>query len=465
MTAVVTVEDLEKGVSAVSSQTQFGGLAMLFKDEGSVITAEDEAMLQALYSRSKKSAKNHIRRVLEVGSGKFMGSYYLGYGHKSIADCGSATVYIEGVSMLAAKAIQNNQLYNGQERSTRYIDFGAVPFINPLLSSGETERQEGDEILEGWRSLYREAYPAVQNQLFNEHPNEGVSDAVYTRAVSARAFDICRGFLPAGCSTGLSWHSELSVFGEQLPKLKVHPLCEVREIACAIELVLAHTFKNSFPVKYSDALERYYSGISHEMYHHDPACGVFNIADNDLGQRFSEPIKKVRYCPLPEVYKEGHMLLCFLLDYGSYRDLARHRSVFQRLPLLTKDIGIHPWYLANLERVPMVRDAVIRMSEKTVCFLDRCLGEKVSAQYFIPMMYQVSCKVSGNLYALGYITELRSSSKVHPTLVDLMYNHVRKAIYPYVVVDIKGDPFRFNPGRGRDTVKRKNSLKKSGARN
>lgn len=83
---------------------------------------EANAMMQALYSRSPQSVFAHIKKVEEVGSDKFMAAYYVGYGHKSIGDCGSTTIFAEQVSMLAAKAIQDHPLYSGQEASTRYLD-------------------------------------------------------------------------------------------------------------------------------------------------------------------------------------------------------------------------------------------------------------------------------------------------------------------------------------------------------
>jgi len=83
---------------------------------------EDTAMMQALYSRSPKSVEEHVDKVKQSGSGKFMSTFYVGYGHASIADCGSTTIFIENISILADKAIQDWPLYSGQETSTRYID-------------------------------------------------------------------------------------------------------------------------------------------------------------------------------------------------------------------------------------------------------------------------------------------------------------------------------------------------------
>lgn len=73
---------------------------------------EATAMLQALYSRDPKSVLQHKERVQTLGVDKFMSSYYVGYGHKSIGDCGTTTVFIEQVSMLAAKSVQDWPLYN-----------------------------------------------------------------------------------------------------------------------------------------------------------------------------------------------------------------------------------------------------------------------------------------------------------------------------------------------------------------
>jgi hypothetical protein len=55
------------------------------------------AMLQALYSRSPKSVKEHLNVVGKKGPEGFMSTYYVEYGHKSIGDCGTTTLFIENV--------------------------------------------------------------------------------------------------------------------------------------------------------------------------------------------------------------------------------------------------------------------------------------------------------------------------------------------------------------------------------
>ena len=136
-------------------ETRRDPILLVLRDD---LSPEDTAMIQALYSRSSASVLTHLAKidaarreavefalsqrvngfddatvsaviaaVLGQGAtaraGSLMRNHYVGYNHKSIGDCGTTTLFIENVSLLAAKAIQDNPLYSGQETSTRYIDF------------------------------------------------------------------------------------------------------------------------------------------------------------------------------------------------------------------------------------------------------------------------------------------------------------------------------------------------------
>ena len=128
-------------------------------DTGSVIDAEATAMLQALHSRSAGGIQSHLQILAEKGADNFMSKFYVGYGHKSIGDCGTVTIFIEDVSFLVAKAIQDTKLYNGQETSTRYVDFSKQRFLDPSNS------EAGKTLQEQIRAFYIELLPAL-NQLF-----------------------------------------------------------------------------------------------------------------------------------------------------------------------------------------------------------------------------------------------------------------------------------------------------------
>src|SRR3989344_853641 len=217
-----------------------GGGVVIVLDTGSVINPESSAMLQALHARSIGGLESHLKILSEKGPENFMKNFYVGYGHKSIGDCGTASLFIEGISMLAAKAIQDWPLYSGQESSTRYIDFQIQPFKNPAGT------QEGEEIVESYRKFYMEALEPTKEHVKKQFPiKEGEKETIYNKAIAARAFDILRGFLPAGSTTNLAWHTNLRQAADKIALLRHHPLLEVRNTAEAIERALLLAFPNS----------------------------------------------------------------------------------------------------------------------------------------------------------------------------------------------------------------------------
>jgi len=238
-----------------------GGGFVLVLDTGATIDAQAEAMLQALHSRSTGGIKKHLEILKEKGAEKFMEKFYVGYGHKSIGDCGSVTVFVEGISMLAAKAIQDWRLYSGQEASTRYIDFSQQAFINPLGT------EAGKTLLENYRDFYLRSQEPVQEHLRKQFPlAEGEKERTYEKAIAARAFDITRGLLPAGASTNVAWRMNLRQFADEMMMLRHHPLAEVREISEKTEEVLNTYYPESFCHKRYEGTEAYNASAMQEYY-------------------------------------------------------------------------------------------------------------------------------------------------------------------------------------------------------
>src|SRR6202789_4435063 len=92
---------------------------------------EKLAYALARYSRSPDSITDSIEWVRSHDSAKFLESFYFQYGHASIADLGHLALCFEGVSELAAIEIEDEQLWDGQARSSRYQDFSRSGFVTP----------------------------------------------------------------------------------------------------------------------------------------------------------------------------------------------------------------------------------------------------------------------------------------------------------------------------------------------
>lgn len=430
-----------------------GGFVLVL-NTGAIITPESEAMLQALHSRSIGGIRSHLEVLKKKGSEKFMSTFYVGYGHKSIGDCGSATVFVEGISMLAAKAIQDWRLYNGQEASTRYIPFGEQPFLNPAGSA------HGKSILERWRKFYVENMETVVESLFKRFPKgEDEKDGDYEKAIRARGFDIMRGFLPAGATTNVAWRMELRQFADELMVLRHHPFEEVRVIAETVEEALREAYPSSFNHKHHEATEEYNRLWMHHDYYFDPeTIGDFRLSRNGIdAERVGRYRRIFKNRPpkteLPQfVADTGTVGFEFLLDFGSFRDLQRHRSVVQRMPLLTTRFGFEPWYLEELP--PTVRKRAKALLEKQEAVL---LGiPRKLRPYYVAMGYRTPCSLSGDLRALTYIIELRGTRFVHPTLRKRIFQmkDSLERILPLgcAVFHMDPDPDRFDVKRGTHDI-------------
>lgn len=390
---------------------------------------QDIAMMQALYSRSPESVTKHVEKVKQTGSGKFMERFYVGYGHASIADCGSTTLFIEGVSMLAAKAIEDWPLFSGQESSSRYIDYSKQTISDPLGTP------ESKKILNTWMNFYTMSLPKVEEHLKEKYPKkEGDDEGVYNKAIKARAFDIMRGFLPAGVHTQLSWHTNLRQAADKIFLLRHHPLKEVRELAEKILTELKNKYPNSFEHQHSEAQEVYRKYVQDKYnYFFNKDVPEFkmrtNVKNAELNKYKDIISKRPEKTGLPQFLAElGTISYDFLLDFGSFRDIQRHRNGVCRMPLLTTKLNFNEWYLAELpEAVRKEALALIKEQKKAIAALKT---DKETAQYYTAMGFNVSCRVTYGLPAAVYVMELRSGRPVHPTLRKVahkMYAALKKA--------------------------------------
>ena len=98
---------------------------------------EKSAYALARYSRSADSIRDSIAWVRTHNTQQFLESYYFQYGHQSIADLGHTVLCFEGISELAASEIEDETLWDGQAKSSRYQDFSTSGFITPPELSGD----------------------------------------------------------------------------------------------------------------------------------------------------------------------------------------------------------------------------------------------------------------------------------------------------------------------------------------
>jgi thymidylate synthase ThyX len=449
-------------------KAELPGTKLLIIDD---LAPEDLAMLQALYSRSAESAETHLEKVRQAGSGKFMSKFYIGYNHKSIADCGTTTMFIEGVSMLAAKAVQDWPLYSGQETSTRFIDMSKQRIVDPV----GTDRS--GELLQAWMTFYTSKQDRVADTVRERYPRGPEElEKDYEGAVKARTFDILRGFLPAGITTQLSWHSNLRQASDHLATLANHPAEEIRGIAGVLQKMFVEQYPSSGTVGQAAvsavtdegaarAARQAWEMLTAAKYtysaqprsQHIKGVTLRTSLDNDeMGLMEGMLNKRPRGCVLPHFLTDlGQLWFSFHLDFGSFRDIQRHRNGVCRMPLLTTDGGFEPWYLEQLDKETVVE------ASQLISFLKGAIStitdDPIQRQYYTAMGFRVPCQVTYALPAAVYVMELRSGKTIHPTLrrtIHGMVEEFRKQ-YPSFTLHVDTDPDGWTVRRGRQTITEK----------
>src|SRR5690348_17293292 len=151
---------------------------------------EKSAYALARYSRSPDSIRQSIEWVRTHNSQSFLESFYFQYGHASIADLGHVVVCFEGMSELAATEIEDENLWDGQAKSSRYQDFSRSGLVAPPELAGEDAeayRRAGCALLDAYREVNARAFDYLAAQL--PRPEEMKPEA-YKRNIAARAFDV-----------------------------------------------------------------------------------------------------------------------------------------------------------------------------------------------------------------------------------------------------------------------------------
>ena len=195
------------------------------------IPPEKAAYALARYSRSPDSIRKSLDWVRTHDSQKFLESFYFQYGHASIADLGHVTLCFEGISELAATEIEDEQLWDGQARSSRYQDFSRSGFVTPPEfdePQAALYREAGGKLLEAYHKIHSASIEYLTGQLPKP---ESMKPDSYQRNIAARAFDIARYLLFFGIPTGVGQVTSIRTLEKQIRRLKSSEYLELRSLA------------------------------------------------------------------------------------------------------------------------------------------------------------------------------------------------------------------------------------------
>lgn len=192
---------------------------------------EKSAYALARYSRSPDSIEDSIRWVHGHSSEKFWEQFYFDYGHGSIADLGHVIICFEEISELAAIRLEDEPLWDGQAKSSRYQNFASSRWFVPGQIRGSETEAVYEGILRSLSEIYRLLHDPLIEYLSERDPRpDPMKAADYQRTIAARAFDVTRYLLPLAAKTNVGQVVSIRTLEKQITRLLSSQLPELRAI-------------------------------------------------------------------------------------------------------------------------------------------------------------------------------------------------------------------------------------------
>lgn len=221
------------------------------------IAPETQAYALARYSRSAASLRESVGWINSQKAADFLETFYFAYGHKSIADMAHITLALENISVLAAVAIEDEPLWDGQERSTRYQDFTKSRYVVPGELDNQPESREvftnaADRLFSDYTALTKDLYAHLAAAL--PKPDD-MDPATYKRTLNARILDVTRTLLPYATRTSVGQITSARVLERQLSRLLASPYQEIQAIAREMKAACTQPGFSPLEIKMQASLE------------------------------------------------------------------------------------------------------------------------------------------------------------------------------------------------------------------
>jgi thymidylate synthase ThyX len=167
---------------------------------------------------------------------QFLDTFYFQYGHRSIADLAHLVFGLEQISILAAVAVVDEPVWDGQERSTRYQPFRKTGWHLPEEVANTVAAPIFGQTAEGLFAAYTGLSAALHEHLIDAVPRPAdLPEATYRRTLRARAFDVARSLLPLATHTSVGQIVSARVLERQIGRLLGSPYAELRAVGAELK--------------------------------------------------------------------------------------------------------------------------------------------------------------------------------------------------------------------------------------
>ncbi|MBK9943015.1 MAG: FAD-dependent thymidylate synthase [Kouleothrix sp.] len=315
-----------------------------------------ESGFAAIVGAAREHGQEQIVAVRQAEA--FYERVLIGYGDDSVAELGGAHVACEGVSNIAAKALEDARLgISPLEKSTRYVVFnrklaGRYRYLreSAIMASRHAARYEQalDHLFDTYSLLLEPTIAAVRAHT----PRDAqTSERAYSSATRAKACDLLRGLLPMATLTNVGLFGNGRAFEYLLTRLYASPLAELHTLAHALQHALnalIPSFVKRANSARGQAQQAYLRGMRERVHALLEDCGlqVANLAALSLSSAehpasaHSPAVTLVEYDPDAEAKVVADILYPHAeLPLAQVRALAAGLSADERLAIIRAYVG------------------------------------------------------------------------------------------------------------------------------
>ncbi len=411
----------------------------------------------------------------EKKASDFLKKWGVKYGHNSLKDSDHIRYAIEGISEVLTKVIESPfpTLGSFQEKSTRYIAFSKESLIFPEEVEKSPLKDEIKALDNELIETYQKYLPIIkkvlkQNKIIDK--DNFPSENAFEKTIDAKAFDIARYLLPSNVTTSLGTEMSTRTRESHISYMLSYHLSEAREVWKTLLKewlkispgLLSHVEENKYQQESYQDIQSYL----HKNFERNPQSvrkGIANkervklISHGDLdtnilasilfessqtyGASYQECLKQVSQMTESEKKELMHIALSkrgvydrmprsiqhttiqfeFLLDFGAYRDIQRHRATKQLRQWPTAIHGYdYPEYidLPGMENFKADYDTIMtKISEFANTHINE---EPLALQYSIALGHLVRTSYEMDPWQLAYTLELRTTPQSHQSYRRLM---------------------------------------------
>ncbi|PSF32677.1 thymidylate synthase [Aphanothece hegewaldii CCALA 016] len=431
-------------------------------------------------------SQDNANQIVAIRSAEaFYDRVLIGYGDDSVAELGGAHLACEGISNIAAKALEDSRLgISPLEKSTRYVPFnrkinGYYRYYREpsILSSKYADNYE--KTLDYLFDTYTTLIEPLLTWLKSCTPKDAdITERAYNNATRAKALDLLRGLLPMATLTNVGLFGNGRAFEYLLVKLAAFPHHEVKALGSLMQQELDKIIPSFVKRAKSDRGAQYIRYLSNNLaqtqqltqkhlentepksppnvqlveYDKDAETKVIaailyphtnltfkQVLEYATHLSTSERIEIIntyigeratRFHRPGRAFEETYYTFDILADLGAYRDLHRHRVMTQERQRYTVIHGYDvPIELEEAKLAQQYRDALDYAAETTELISKDFFD---AAQYLVPFAYKIRWRIKLNLREVYHLAELRSSRQGHPSyriIAQEMYQQI-KAVHP-----------------------------------